>query len=166
MRRALPLLFVLLLGCISTSQKLADSDYCFNLKEAIAQDFEIYGLSSTSVQGNLGLYCEYYSGKTKVLQLIYSEEPDPEYSYFSKLYSFKLLPGSVSYSEFTKGELSSFYVEAAENGKTTVKAVAFDGSSSVTLTAIYVRGQPNPFASGKLLQKVAVEALSEAQKRI
>jgi len=171
MRKLFVLIFVIVLlfaGCASNAQKLKKTNYCSHVKEAIADNFEIYGLflQEAGNQQN-SHYCEYYLGKTRVLQLLYTDETDPEYAYYESYNGIKFNLASKNYSivkskEKTQETVRSFYVESIDKstGKIEVYAAAFNTSSSITLSAFYQIGFPNPFTDGKLLENVAVKALS------
>lgn len=167
--------FLFSFGCLSGTKTLKETGYCAKVKDTISDNFGIYGLFlqeevDTSSKGIH--YCEYLLGKTKVLQLLYSEEPDPERAYFESLNGLKTNVQSnfsiLNSKENEKKGVRSFYLEliGKKNSAITVHAAAFGDSSSVLLSATYVPGHPNPFTNGPLLEKISIQSLELSKKQI
>lgn len=153
-------------GCLYSPSSSAT--FCSKVKENIAEDFGMFGNlmeeSGTNSQGSR--YCEYYIGKTKVLQIMFSEEPDSERAYYDAYGGIKLNKKSeeqvIESRKNEGGEIKSFYISMANRRTGEIKyySGAFGSSNSVTACASYVPGYPNPFVTDiRMIEKIAINAL-------
>jgi hypothetical protein len=104
-----------------------------------------------------------------VLQLLYANEPDAERAYYETYGSIKQNKKSeeeIIDCRKTGGDaVKSFYVEIGnkKTGEIKYYAGAFGSSNSVTLSASYVPGYPNPFVTDiGMVEKIAINALNIA----
>lgn len=166
-------LFLLSFGCLSQSAKLTNEGFCYNVRDAIADNFGIIGLymEQAKVTGDDAHYCEYSLGKTVVLQLVYSKEDDIERAYADYLVNAKMnVPANNIITDSKSNEyekMKTIYI-TTKNLKTnsikiTAGAFSSNYSTSAIVTAIYEPGKPNPFAtSGSMLRDIAVKSVNIA----
>jgi hypothetical protein len=162
------LLLIFISGCTSTAKHLEQNKFCEKIKDDLNLQFQMYGMflmPGTTV--NNMHYCEFFLGPVRALNILYSEEPDPERAYVTAMQAIKansvangysLLSSDINVVDGKTVFTATFKKPKSGEQKTTVY-VAND-FSSITASATYAPGIPNPFVEPTLLRKIAVRSLN------